>query len=527
MKELKLEELSLRQKLGMCMCARVGLVENEEDNNAFILEMIRARALGSVWISPPFEHTEAMIARIRAVADYPILILRDAETGIDGHTVGNHNAIGCADSEESAYTFGKVLGVLARQKGYNGIGDPILDIVTKNTVCGTTIRSLGSDKHRVAALAAAMARGLHDGGILTIGKHYPGILDGSQIDTHMAEDVSRATEAELLEHNLYPYFKLMEEGLLDGIMTDHVRYPNIDPDYPASLSPRVIGIIRKQGFDGFAITDALIMGGVTAKFGVQGCKGLSIAGGNDIALTWGPNRESYRAICDSYEAGIISDRRLDEAVRRVLEAQHKSLRTPVYTELTPEDLDRFESINRDAVAARCDEGIRPVLPKDRHHYFVVLAENETELSDSGKVHVVPFGDNWFDPMLVAERLQSTYPGSYVRVIHQFPTSSQVCRVMEDSLSYDDVVLVTFFRSQGYIGRECLTSRVIAMAEALQVTNRISTVLHWGNPFVLEELPHIPRMLIGSASSRGVSYGLDVLEGKCPAAGKLTYDVRFQ
>jgi hypothetical protein len=34
MKELKLEELSTRQKLGMCMSARVGLVENEDDNNA-------------------------------------------------------------------------------------------------------------------------------------------------------------------------------------------------------------------------------------------------------------------------------------------------------------------------------------------------------------------------------------------------------------------------------------------------------------------------------------------------------------
>jgi len=525
--ELKLDQLSVRQKLGMCMCARADAVENEEENNNFILDMIRDHALGAVWVRPSYERADAIIARIRETADYPVLIMTDAENGFADFRIGNHNAIGCTGSEELAYIFGKVVGVTARQRGYNAIGNPVLDMVTQNTVCGGSIRPLGGDKHKVAKLGAAIARGMHDGGILTIGKHYPGSIDGNRIDTHMAEAVCMKTKEELLEYNLFPYLKLMEEGLLDGIMTSHKRLPNIDPDYPASLSQRVIHIIREQGFDGFAITDALIMGGVTAKFGVQGCKGLSIAAGNDLALTWGPNRESYQAICDAYDAGVISDQRLDEAVSRVLQAQHKSLLPPVFTELTPQEIDSFQSINRKSIIARCDDGVPAALPRDKRHYFVVLAENEIELSDAGKVQVDTQLNSWYRPGQIMDRLQTEYPDSSVTAIYQFPSAAQVCRVLEDSLEYDDVIFVTFFKSQAYVGWECFTSRILAAMEALQVTNRISTVVHFGNPFMMEELPHVPRILLGGPSVQSVEYGLDVLEGKYPAEGKLTYDIRLR
>ena len=95
------------------------------------------------------------------------------------------------------------------------------------------------------------------------------------------------------------------------------------------------------------------------------------------------------------------------------------------------------------------------------------------------------------------------------------------------MPYDDVVLITYYETAAYIGRECLTSRIISLIDALQVTNRVSTVVHFGNPYVLCELAHIPRILIGTGSIDGVDAMFDVMSGRYPAKGVLTYDVTFE
>lgn len=82
----------------------------------------------------------------------------------------------------------------------------------------------------------------------------------------MTESFSEDTVEDLLNYDLYPYIRLIEEGLLDGIMTLHKRFVNIDPDYPATLSKKVIDIIRNLGFNGVAMTDALIMMGIRENF---------------------------------------------------------------------------------------------------------------------------------------------------------------------------------------------------------------------------------------------------------------------
>ena len=89
------------------------------------------------------------------------------------------------------------------------------------------------------------------------------------------------------------------------------------------------------------------------------------------------------------------------------------------------------------------------------------------------------------------------------------------------------VFVTFFNSQCYIGIECFTSRIVSLMEAMQVSNRISTILHFGNPFVLEDVPHIPRVIVGTISQSGVKAALDVLAGNAEPKGSLTYRVRFR
>ncbi len=528
-KELKFEELSTRQKLGMTMMAHIDNYGPEitPANNQYVYDLVKEHALGAVYVHSLMDGLEDVMKTLHEIADYPLLIVADAESGIGNHTVGRHNAIGCTGSPELAYMFGKVTGITARKLGYNVVCDPVVDMSEGNAVCGHTVRCLGGDKHKVSELAVNIAQGLKDAGVLSVAKHYPSAKGDGKIDSHMAEVLALETKEELLNYNLFPYLAMLKNGLLDGIMTGHVRLPNIDPDYPASLSEKVIGIIREQGFDGIAVTDALTMMGVVAKFGERTSKGLAIANGNDLALTWCLNKDGFEAICETYEKGLIPEARLDEAVRRVLDAQHKTLSAPKYEDLTDEDISTFDRINRESIFARIDEGLSQSLEPNGRHYFVVLAENDVEVSDQGKVNVDVQLKGWFRPNEVATRLDELFPNSVATIINQFPSPAQIMYTLERSVPYDDVVFVTFMESQAYVGRECLTSRVVSTIEALQITNRVSTVVHFGNPYVLEELPHIPRIIIGCLSYDSVRNTLDVLAGKYSTKGVLTYDVSLR
>ncbi|MBQ8552189.1 MAG: hypothetical protein IJ428_05175 [Clostridia bacterium] len=53
------------------------------------------------------------------------------------------------------------------------------------------------------------------------------------------------------------------------------------------------------------------------------------------------------------------------------------------------------------------------------------------------------------------------------------------------------------------------------------------VVHFGNPFVLEDFEHIPRVLIGTGSYDCTLCAIDVLAGKYPARGVMTYDVKLK
>jgi len=528
MKELKLNELTLEQKLGMSM---VALCRNRDESNVEYLEqLIRNHSLGGVWVVPKSENYRSVLKRLKDAADYPLLIFTDAEGGWGEHKIGSHNPIGVCDSEELAYTFGKVTAVLARQDGYNVICNPVLDMVDARTLCGGNNRAFGSDKEKVTRLAKAEARAMHDAGVLTVAKHYPGAAKSGQfIDSHMAETSSDETVEELLNYNIYPYLELMKEGLLDGVMLKHGRFCNVDPDYPASLSAKHFQILKDRGFDGFAITDALNMMGVVAKFGRKNSVGLAIGNAGSIALPYNYDHAlTMQWLKECYDEGIISDSKLDEVVLSVLAAQHKvAVAEPKITEVTEEDLRQFKRISTDSVFARCDEGVSAALDRNGKHFFAIMTETELDIKDGSKVAVDTMKSSFYDPIAICENLKELFPNSSFGFISEYPTPHRVERFLSETLDSEDVVFVTFNVSACYAGRECFTARIVSLMDAMQVSDRISTVIHFGNPYLLEDIPHIPRILRGIPSPDGVNAGIEVLAGLREAKGKLTYDIKFR
>ena len=528
MKEIKFEEMTLRQKLSFVHNATLNKDCKQEDED-YVIELIRQRAIGSVWVQWSVLKPDLIrrrINRIRETADYPILIITDAECGFDGYKIGHHNALGRAGKEEYSYAFGKKLGIMAREIGYNVVCNPLLDL----SFSGSN-RSFGSNIHDVARLAKAEARGMHDAGVLTVGKHYPSPIINADTDTHLQESICHQTVEELLATSLYAYNEMIKEGLLDGIMSGHNVMEKIDPTRPASLSKAVLNVIREHcGFEGFIISDALCMMGIRAKYGHLDPMGMCIEAGNDLANMYDPTgvERLQNALYDCYERGILSEEALNKAVKRILQAQHKALELDAQkaTDVSEEEERLAKSIDADGVCAQVDDGLPPSIPQDGKHLFILMADNEY-LNPKAELGADTFSGNWHKPELLEKKLLELFPKSDVKIIYQFPTQGQCIRVINGSFGYDQVVFITYSEFLAYTGAECFTNRFINIVNSMQYTNRISTIVHYGNPMVMQALPHISRKILGACSTSSTLACLEVLAGIREAKGRLPYDVKFK
>lgn len=141
----------------------------------------------------------------------------------------------------------------------------------------------------------------------------------------MEEATALRSAQQLREEDLVPFRAAFAAGA-DGVMTAHVAYPALDSRSarPATLSrPLLTDLLRKElGFDGVVITDVLHMKGVAGDDrGEMAVRALEA--GADIVLA--PNvrerEEVFRAVRAAVESGRLSERRVDESLRRISEAR--------------------------------------------------------------------------------------------------------------------------------------------------------------------------------------------------------------
>lgn len=180
---------------------------------------------------------------------------------------------------------GALTGELLQLLGFNLNFAPVLDLDhfpgLANALRG---RCWGRDPQRVIDFAGQWNRWMRRQSIASCGKHFPA-CGRAVSDPHHDLPSSPATLDELLREDVIPYTALMPE--LDSIMLAHIEFPNIDADFPASLSPKIIRrFLRDQlGFDRHLVmTDDLDMGAITKRYGRGEDVKLAIRAGNDLAM---------------------------------------------------------------------------------------------------------------------------------------------------------------------------------------------------------------------------------------------------
>jgi beta-N-acetylhexosaminidase len=161
-----------------------------------------------------------------------------------------------------AEKYGKIMARELRECGIHVGLAPVLDIHGPNPIIGGLYRAFHKIPEIVTALAEAFIRGMHDAGMPSVGKHFPG-HGFCETDSHIAFPSDSRTLDALKACDLKPFIALTQSGQLDALMPAHVKYPEIDPEHAAGYSSIWLqDILRNQiNFDGAIISDCLGMTG--------------------------------------------------------------------------------------------------------------------------------------------------------------------------------------------------------------------------------------------------------------------------
>ena len=297
--------MTVKLPLGPVLLDLKGLVLDAQERET----LCHPLAGGVILFARNFESNDqlrALTASIRALRDPTLLIAVDHEGGRVQRFQNGFTRIPpmaelarkCANLQQAAKTAKAIGTVIAHELLDCGIDfsfTPVLDVdFGRSGVIGS--RAFSSDPEVIALLAGELIAGLHEEGMASVGKHFPG-HGYVQADSHVALPVDDRSRLELEQCDLLPYRRLIPAGL-KAIMPAHVIFPRVDR-YPAGFSSVWLkDILRGElGFHGMIFSDDLSMEGASIAGDVVNRASAAFEAGCDMVLVCNSPSEAQTLLC--------------------------------------------------------------------------------------------------------------------------------------------------------------------------------------------------------------------------------------
>jgi beta-N-acetylhexosaminidase len=231
--------------------------------------------------------------------------------------------IGSLNNELMTREFSENISSELFNAGINLNFAPVLDLDHGNgTVISDSKRSFTNDSEILIKHAKIFIESHKSKGIITSGKHFPGIGTG-KTDTH--EDFTDLTNSWSVK-DLQPFNKLIKSNDLDMIMISHAFNKRLDPLFPASLSRKVIQEMLRDdlGFNGIVICDDPRMREISNLYSLKDTFKLMINAGIDL-FCLGNNLiydedyipKSISVISDLVNNGEINIKKIHQSIERI------------------------------------------------------------------------------------------------------------------------------------------------------------------------------------------------------------------
>lgn len=402
--------MTLEEKVGQLYMVQVMSNQDNTTKNKLV-KLITDHHIGGIIYSNGGPVRQAKLNNeLQVLSKIPLLIGMDAEWGLSMRLDSTYAfpwnmTLGAIKDNKLIEKTGKQIGEHCKRIGVHFNFAPVVDINTnpKNPIIGN--RSFGENRDDVTEKALAFMNGMQSAGVLANAKHFPGHGDTDQ-DSHLTLPTISFSEKRIDSVELYPYKKLIKEGLA-SVMVAHLNVPSLDSTgYPSSLSKHIVTDILKDklGFNGLIFTDALTMKGAADFTEIGDIDLAAFKAGNDVMLMSEEVGTGVSKIIEAFNKGDITEKRLAHSVKKILLAKYKvglNNYEPIGTYNLVQDLNRikddvlYEELIENALTLL--QNIRGVLPlrqlETKSIAYVNLGDDSgatffNELKKYAKVHEI-------------------------------------------------------------------------------------------------------------------------------------------
>lgn len=435
------------------------------------------------------------VQQLQEWAKVPLLVAADIEEGVGQRFAGATwfpppMAIAeIADQDlAKAVNYAQKMGAWTAQEalalGLNWVLAPVVDVNNNPQNPVINVRAFGDNPEVVSQLATAFIRGAQSHPVLTTAKHFPGHGD-TATDSHLALPVLPHGWKRLHQVELPP-FKAAIAASVDGIMSAHLQIPALDPNLPATLSPRILTQTLRQdlGFEGLIVTDALVMGAIANRYGHQEAAVLAVEAGADILLMPVDPPGAIQAVCDAVETGRVSPDQIRASVERIWRAKQKtcgpqmdeSSSRHAWEKLPPPPL-QLDQLAQPAAIAATEEILRDSLR-------VGSKRLQPPPGDSPGRNLV-IVDNWLDCDFLSRRAPAiALPrklGYELQLVDGFTPNPDWTLDAEPP-----TLLQLFIRGNPFRGSASLTQTAQTWFQNLLKAQKLQALAIYGSPYVLEQ-----------------------------------------
>jgi beta-N-acetylhexosaminidase len=481
----------------------IAIVTNELQRESKLPLLINADLEGGLWFNHPYRW------QMGRAPELPKFIPGG------GTPLPSCMAIGATGNTHFAYEFGRITAREARAVGIQWSNTPVADVNSNphNPIINT--RSFGEDPAQVAAMVEAYVRGAQEEGIIATLKHFPGHGDTEE-DTHMKLP-SLPFDLHRLDAMEFVPFKAGIKAGAKAVMTAHIALPNIDPEKrPSTLSPVIVnGLLRGHlGFNGLVVTDGMTMQGVTDHFGPAEAAIRAIEAGVDVVLVPADLALAYNGLLGAVKSGRISQARLDESVRRVLDAKAWV------------GIDRQRLVNVEDITRIVDPPQSEKIADSMFSAAVTLLRNKGNilpLSPASRVQIITVTD---EPNLqIGDGLLGILESKVrsVALSHLWNESStnSIVSVVGEARSADVIVLSIYLSVGSWKGQLGFSPELQKFFDTIASSKKPVVTIAFGDPYVIEKLPTSDAILATYTGVRKAEEAVgNALLGKAEIRGKL-------
>lgn len=285
------------------------------------------------------------IAFKHANYEYPLAFAIDEEGGMLNSLFDPQSlvqfpgamALAALGNPDLVYEVLRALAVELKHIGFLIILGPVLDVITKLSHQLVSVRSFGTTVDEVTKYGKACAQGFRDGGLVTVGKHFPGI-GNANVDSLPELPVMTDSLDQIKRFNSVPFAELINEGLLDGISAAGCGVPNIAPEenHACLLPVLLTQVLRKEfGFQGFVISECLEMEALYHSIGLGQGVVLAVYAGCDLVMVchdFALQVEAIESLQSALSNGLLDELIITASLSRIEKVQ-KTL--PKWSELFP------------------------------------------------------------------------------------------------------------------------------------------------------------------------------------------------